>query len=674
MSAGPLRVANCSGFYGDRLSAAREMVDGGPIDVLTGDWLAELTMGVLARQRMTDPGAGYARTFVTQARDVLGDCLDRGIKIVSNAGGLNPAACAAQIAEIAERAGRRARIAVVTGDDATAAVRAARESGWQAPHLDTGQPIPGEPLVANAYLGAWGIASALAAGADVVVTGRVTDAALTVGPAAWHFGWARSDWDALAGAVAAGHVIECGAQATGGNYSFFPDIGSLERLGFPLAEIYADGSSVITKHPGTGGAVTVGTVTAQLLYEIDGPRYLGPDVVTRLDTLSLSPEGPDRVRIAGVRGEPAPDTVKVGALIGGGWRNEGTFVLTGLDIPAKAAAAQAALWARVPGGAEAFDQVTVRLLRADQADPATESEAVALLTITVSAADQRPAAGFSRACVETGLASYPGLHMTAPPGKGSAVVVFWPTLMPSADFAQRVSLDGRTCDVMGTDGDADGDVPPVEAPAPPAAWTGGGPTVRAPLGALLGARSGDKAGNATLGVWARDEDAHRWLRSWWGEERLRELLPETAGLELRLWELPRLKACGVTVVGLLGAGVAANHALDGQGKALGEYLRAKVADVPAELLPADFRLLLAGHADDRVARARRERGGTLVRMPLPGVGDPRRHQLERAEETRDVRRRVHVHRGHLGRVGAHALVGRVTVVVQHREHEAAPGR
>jgi hypothetical protein len=612
MSASPLRVANCSGFYGDRLSAAREMVDGGPIDVLTGDWLAELTMGVLARQRMTDPGAGYARTFVTQLRDVLGDCLDRGIKIVSNAGGLNPAACAAQLAEIAARAGHRARIAVVTGDDATAAVRAARESGWRAPHLDTGLPIPAEPLVANAYLGAWGIASALAAGADVVVTGRVTDAALTVGPAAWHFGWARSDWDALAGAVAAGHVIECGAQATGGNYSFFTEVAeagehSLARLGFPLAEIYADGSSVITKHPGTGGAVTVGTVTAQLLYEIDGPRYLGPDVVTRLDTVSLSQEGPDRVRIAGVRGEPAPDTVKVGALIGGGWRNEGTFVLTGLDIPAKAAAAQAALWARVPGGAKAFDQVTVRLLRADQADPATEAEAVALLTITVSAADQQLAAGFSRACVETGLASYPGLHMTAPPGKGSAVVVFWPTLMPSAEFAQGVSLDGRSWTVFPR-----GDDPPdppaarpiasdhigravasptdglaVEAPDPPAPWSSAGPTVRAPLGALLGARSGDKAGNATLGVWARDEDTHRWLRSWWGERRLRELLPETAGLELRLWELPRLKACGVTVVGLLGAGVAANHALDGQAKALGEYLRAKVADVPAELLPGE---------------------------------------------------------------------------------------
>jgi hypothetical protein len=592
MSPGPLRVANCSGFYGDRLSAAREMVDGGPVDVLTGDWLAELTMGLLARQRAKDPSAGYARTFITQLDDVLADCLDRGTKIVSNAGGLNPAACAAQVEAIAARIGRTVRVAVITGDDATGAFRAARGAGWDAPHLDSGAPVTSagaEPLLAHAYLGAWGIAEALAAGADVVVTGRVTDAALTVGPAAWHFGWARDDWDKLAGAVAAGHVIECGAQATGGNFAFFTELGDISRLGFPLAEIHSDGSSVITKHPGTGGAVTVDTVTAQLLYEIDGPRYLGPDVVTRLDTVQLTQEGPDRVRISGVRGEAAPGEVKVGALIPGGWRNEVTFVLTGLDIEAKAASAQAALWAGVPGGEKAFDQVTVRMLRADRPGPATAAEAVALLTITVSGQDRGRVAGFSRAAVETGLASYPGLHMTTPPGPGSAVTVFWPTLMPAADFTQTVTLDGRTWTVpltpaLGTNEPAaERPGTSAEVPAPPA--PGHGPTVRAPLGDVLGARSGDKAGNATLGVWVRDDKAYGWLRSMWTEQWLRELLPETAGLRLRRWELPPLRACGVTVVGLLGAGVAANHALDGQAKALGEYLRAKVTDIPADLLP-----------------------------------------------------------------------------------------
>ncbi|MBW0088733.1 DUF1446 domain-containing protein [Pseudonocardia sp. KRD-184] len=584
-----LRVANCSGFFGDRLSAAREMVDGGPIDVLTGDWLAELTMGLLVKQRRRDPGAGYARTFVSQMADVLGDCLDRGIKVVSNAGGLNPHGCAAEVAAVAERLGRTVRVAVVDGDDATEAFARERAAGWTAPHLDTGRPFATtgrEPEVVSAYLGGWGITEALGAGADVVVTGRVTDAAVILGPAAWHFGWARDDWDALAGAVAAGHVIECGAQATGGNFSFFHEVPDMARAGFPIAEIASDGSAVITKHPGTGGAVTVETVTAQLLYEVDGPRYLNPDVVTRLDTVRLEQEGEDRVRISGARGEPAPPTVKVGALVSGGWRNETTFVLTGTGIEAKAELARAALWAAVPGGEESFDDVTVRLLRADRPDPATMAEAVALLTVTVVGPDRARVASFSRHAVELGLATYPGLYFTGPPGAGAEISVFWPTLLPAERLTQRVTLGVDSWETTPAATSVAAHPAPAPDATPPGAPVPSGPTSRAPLGTVLGSRSGDKAGNATLGVWARDDATHAWLRSWWGEDRLRTLIPEAEGCELRLWELPLLRACGVTVVGLLGRGVAANPHLDSQGKGLGEYLRAKHVDIPTVLLPA----------------------------------------------------------------------------------------
>ncbi|MCP9487801.1 MAG: DUF1446 domain-containing protein [Gaiellaceae bacterium MAG52_C11] len=345
--AGKLRIANCSGFFGDRLSAARELVEGGPIDVLTGDWLAELTMGVLAKQRARDPEAGYAPTFLVQLEQVLGTCLERGIRIVSNAGGLNPRGCARAVEKLAERLGLAPRVACVTGDDATELLRQRRSEGWPAPHLDTGAPLEGEPLVANAYLGCWGIVEALEAGADVVITGRVSDASVVVGPAAWRFGWAREDRDAFAGAVAAGHVIECGAQATGGNFSFFQEVPGLERCGFPIAELADDGSAVITKHPGTGGAVTVETVTAQLLYEIDGPAYASPDVVARFDTLTLEQEALDRVRISGTRGEPASQQVKVGAILSGGWRNGITFGLTGLDVAAKAALAEETVWGAI---------------------------------------------------------------------------------------------------------------------------------------------------------------------------------------------------------------------------------------------------------------------------------------------------------------------------------------
>src|SRR5581483_4500773 len=265
----PLRIANASGFYGDRASAMSEMLAGGQIDVLTGDYLAELTMLILARDRLKDPSLGYAKTFLRQLQGSLALAVERGVKIVSNAGGLNPRGLAAAIRSLADNLNIDVRVAHVEGDDL---LPRAGELGL------------GEPLAANAYLGAWGIAECLAGGADVVVTGRVTDASLVVGPAAWHFGWTAADLDALAGAVVAGHVIECGPQATGGNFAFFRELPHLDRpLGFPIAEVSSDGSSVITKHPGTGGAVTVDTVTAQLLYEIGGPRYAGPDVTARFD-------------------------------------------------------------------------------------------------------------------------------------------------------------------------------------------------------------------------------------------------------------------------------------------------------------------------------------------------------------------------------------------------------
>ena len=316
-----VRIGNCSGFYGDRLAAMREMLTGGDLDFLTGDYLAELTMLILARDRAKAPERGYAKTFLTQLEDCLGIALDRGVRIVANAGGLNPAGLATAVRSLVERLGLNVRVAHVEGDDLVAR---AEQLGF------------GTPLAANAYLGAWGIVDCLNGGADVVVTGRVTDASVIVGPAAAHFGWGRTDYDALAGAVAAGHVIECGTQATGGNYSFFTEVADLTYAGFPLAEIRADGSSVITKHPGTGGQVSVDTVTAQLLYEITGARYANPDVTLRVDSIRLSDDGADRVRIDGVVGEPPPPTLKVSLNSVGGFRNAMTFVLTGLDIDAKA--------------------------------------------------------------------------------------------------------------------------------------------------------------------------------------------------------------------------------------------------------------------------------------------------------------------------------------------------
>ena len=327
----PIRIANCSGFFGDRPSGAREMVEDGPIDVLTGDWLAELTMLILSRIRARHPGGGYARTFVTQMEEVMGTCLDRGISVVSNAGGLDPRHCAEDVADVAAKLGLSPTIAYVDGDDLLPRLDELTATGALRPFGPDGDlGDPAGYLTANAYLGCWGIVDALERGADIVVTGRVTDAAVTCGPAAHHHGWARDDWDRLAGGVVAGHVIECSAQATGGNYSFFHEIEGLAahpRLGFPWAEIHADGSSVIGKHDGTGGAVTVGTVTSQLLYEIGGPEYLGPDVTARFDTIEVEQVADDRVRIHGIRGQAPPSTLKVAMNELGGYRNSFTVAL-----------------------------------------------------------------------------------------------------------------------------------------------------------------------------------------------------------------------------------------------------------------------------------------------------------------------------------------------------------
>jgi hypothetical protein len=582
----PVRIANCSGFFGDRRSAAAEMVDGGPIDVLTGDWLAELTMLILARTQARRPGGGYASSFLAMLTDVLGTCLDRGIRVVSNAGGLDPAGCAAAVRELAAGLGVPVRVAHVEGDDLRAVLPALQAAGHRFTNLDTAEhlsDVGAEVLTANAYLGGRGITAALEAGADVVVTGRVTDAALVVGPAAWWHGWAWDDWDALAGAVVAGHIIECGAQATGGNYPFFAGIPGLEHPGFPLAEVAADGSSVITKHPGTGGRVSVGTVTAQLLYEIGGPSYPNPDVVADFATVDLCEVGGDRVSVSGSRGSPPPADLKVAINYVGGHRNSVTFGLTGLDIEAKAELVERSLWAALPGGRKAFDAVDVHLsgpgIRAE--DPASNDDALAFLRVTVTSTDPEVVGRrFSNAAIELALASYPGFFATEAPGSGSPFGVYWPATVPSALVGQRVVLDDGSIEVPRAPSTAplvaDAELPPGRP------FTG--PTARVPLGRIAGARSGDKGGNANVGLWVEADVAYDWLVSDMTVDRFRALLPEAAELPIRRYGLPNLRAVNFVVIGLLGRGVAANTRTDAQAKGLGEFLRARLVEVPVTLL------------------------------------------------------------------------------------------
>ena len=578
-----IRIANCSGFYGDRLSAAKEMVEGGPIDALTGDWLAELTMLILARTQAKRPGSGYARTFVTQMEQVMGTCLDQGIKVVSNAGGLDPDHCAEAVAEVAGTLGLNPTIAYVNGDNLLPRLGELREAGIDILDLETAEPVaPIDYISANVYLGAWGIVEALNRGADIVITGRTTDAAIVAGPAAWHHGWARDDWDAMAGAVAAGHVIECGTQATGGNYSFFTEIPGLERAGFPIAEIEADGSSVITKHPGTGGAVTVGTVTSQLLYEIGPPGYLGPDVTARFDTMQLSQEGPDRVRMSGTKGERPPELLKVSMNAWGGYRSDIVLALTGLDIEAKAELLEAAFWEAAPVAPDAFASVTTTVVRTDHDDPSSNEAATAQWRLTVKDADERKTKAVAVGINDMALATIPGFYGLAGAGIGKPFGVHTSGLVPADLVPQNIVVLGGDRTVVESVAPEGGD--PVVAAGPDLPAVPDGETRRVPLGAILGSRSGDKGGNANLGVFARSIDAYAWMAQELTVERMRELLPEAAGLTIDRHELPNLWSLNFVIHGILQEGVAASTRQDGQAKSLGEWFRARHADIPEHLL------------------------------------------------------------------------------------------
>lgn len=586
MTSRPVRIANCSGFYGDRLSAAAQLLDGNePIDVLTGDWLAELTMSILAKSRARGR-AGYATTFVTQMEQVLGRCHDRGVKVVSNAGGIDPHGCADRVREIAERLGIDAAVAIIDGDDLTGRLDELHSAGELFRHLDTGEVWTGQSddvVAANAYLGGHGITAALRAGADVVITGRVADAAVVSGAAAWWHGWAAEDFDALAGATVAGHAIECGTQVAGGNFAFFNEISDLTAPGFPIAEIASDGSSVITKVADTGGAVTLDTVTAQLLYEIAGPRYAVPDVVAIFDTVRLRQLGADRVEIAGTEGEPAPAQAKPLLTYPGGFRNSMTLAITGTDRRAKAELAERAVWAQIPGGQARFAESTVEATGASLHSNASDDQSY----LKISVADTDPAKvgrDFSSAVVATALASYPGLYLTTPPGPATEFMVGWPTLIDATRLRPRVHLNDTQIDVatplrtQSLTTDLQRTAALEEEPDVDELTT-------IEVARYVGARSGDKGGNANLGLWARDERHLPLLDYLTAPHRLAALLVEFRGHEVRVYQLPNLLAVNVVVVGLLGTGVAASLREDPQAKSLGERFRAIRTALPAALLP-----------------------------------------------------------------------------------------
>ena len=582
-----IKIANCSGFYGDKLSAAKDLVDGGPIDVLTGDYLAELTMAILFGQKMQrGEDKGYVGTFLKQINQIAKSCKEKNIKIVSNAGGLNPKSMAIEIEKILKEQSIDMKVAYIDGDDLMPTISNLKKSGEEFKNIDKGKKLVESgysPLTANAYLGAWGIKEALDKGADIVVCPRVTDAAVVIGPAAWKFNWKRDNYDALAGALAAGHIIECGCQATGGNYAFFKEVESFDNVGYPIAEIYEDGSFYVTKHPDTGGLVSTGTVTAQLLYEINSPAYVNPDVIAHFDTLKIEEVEKDKVYVSGCRGSSPPDKHKVCINLAGGFRNGMEIILTGLDIEDKAKVFTDALFNSV-GGRKQFDEVSIQLHRTDKENPNSNEEAMASLLVSVKSKDQNLVGRlFSAKIIELALANIPGFFAQGGVKSSGPVIIYWPALVDSKHIKEKVHIDGEEIEVIPT---SQLELEEIYYQKEPIKIKKIKKEDEKEIyfGEIYGTRSGDKGGCANLGVWAKNVNSFAFLHDFLTVKKLKELLPDLNQYKIERFELANINSLNFYIHDILQDGVSSNDKKDGQAKSLGEYLRAKKVKVPQSII------------------------------------------------------------------------------------------
>ena len=582
-----IKIANCSGFYGDKLSAAKDLVEGGPIDVLTGDYLAELTMTILYGQKLQrGEDKGYVGTFLKQVKEIAKTCDEKNIKIVTNAGGLNPKSMASEIQKILEEQAVEMKVAYIDGDDLMPEMSNLIGSGEEFVNIDKNTSLKNSgytPLTSNVYLGAWGIKEALDNGADIVVCPRVTDAAVVIGPAAWKYNWDRNNYDALAGALAAGHIIECGCQATGGNYAFFKEVLDFDNVGYPIAEIYEDGSFNITKHPGTGGLVSKGTVTAQLLYEISSPAYVNPDVIAHFDTLKIEEVNKDKVHVSGCRGSSPPKDHKVCINLAGGNRNGMEIILTGMDIEDKAKVFTDTLFNSV-GGKDQFDEVFIELHRTDKENPSTNEEAMASLVISVKSMNQELVGRlFSAKIIELALANIPGFFAQTSPKSSGPVIVYWPALINSKYIKERVHVDGKEIEIIPT---SQLGLEEIYYQREPIKIDDIKSSSHSEIffGDLFGTRSGDKGGCANLGVWAKNNTTFSFLYNFLTIEKIKELMPDLSKYEIERFELPNINSLNFYIHDILQDGVSSNNRKDSQAKSLGEYLRAKKILVPNEIL------------------------------------------------------------------------------------------
>ncbi len=579
-------IANASGYWGDEGAAIARQVRGGPIDYLTMDYLAEITMIILARQKAESEQAGYARDFVAYLRPLMREIAEKGITVIANAGGINPGACARALDAAASDAGVKLPVAIVDGDDLQLRLGDLAAAGCKFPHLDTGEPI-GERLAkvnsANAYIGARPIAAALAKGARIVVTGRTYDAASVLAPMVHEFGWSWEDYDKLASGLLAGHLIECGAQVTGGNYTRWEEVRSFENFGYPLVECSPDGSFVLTKHPDTGGLVSRRTASEQVLYEIGDPRfYASTDVVADFTSFAMEDEGNDRVRISGVRGRMPTDTLKVSMTYEAGMKAQAIVVVSGPESVRKARRFADIFWSRVKGSFEETrtEYIGYNACWGESAAPAVVPNEVAL-RFGCRSFDKKSMESFARELAGIALSGPPGICGAGGRPSPQPAYGYWPALIPRRLVTQRLFFDGASEDFPCDSGPGGPIERPEEGPAPEAA---SGRRVRVPLGKVAHARSGDKGDVCNIGVIALRKEFYPELVRELTAERVAQFYKSLARGKVSRYRLDNLCAMNFTMQQALGGGGTLSLQLDNQGKTASQGLLTMEIEVAEDLL------------------------------------------------------------------------------------------
>ena len=601
-----IRIGNAGGYWGDDPHALRRQVLG-PVglDYISIDYLAEVTMSILQKQRGKDPGAGYARDFVAQVEPLLEQILLRRIRIITNAGGVNPGACAEALAAVARAKGLKLRIAVVEGDDVTPRLAGLMADGVDLANLETGEPFQphaGRVLSANAYFGAMPVAEALRCEPHIVICGRVTDTGITLAPLIHEFGWGLADWNRLAAGIVAGHIIECGAQATGGNFTDWKKVPSFLDLGFPIVECRRDGSFTVTKQPGSGGLVSCQTVREQLLYEMGEPgSYLTPDVVADFASVRLEPDGPDRVRVSGVQGRPPTELLKVSIAYADGFKAGGALILSGPDARAKADLLAGVFWRRLEAELDLAGLPRLEHTCSERVgDDATHREltpphrASEILLRLSARSGRREGLELFRKLLPSMILSGPaGVAVTGGAPAISEVVSYWPALMPR----DRALASVRVLEERGT-----GRLEPVAetgplpwpatpgaqpAPAPADPWPAcadGGPTVRVPLMRIAHARSGDKGDTANIGLIGRSGPCYAWMREHIGAGQVKAWFGGHCRGAVTRHPVPQLWALNFLLEETLGGGGTLSLFIDAQGKTLAQALLRCEVELPEALL------------------------------------------------------------------------------------------